>query len=621
MQPGEVLGDRYRILQKLGMNSDTYLAQDVTRANARCLLIQLFPQGRPNDRGLEETAVLSRLQHPQLPRFRELIKREKYYFWVEDYIEGHTYRTLLQNRRQQGKGFSELEVTLLLLQLLPVLEYIHAQKVVHQTISPDTLMLRSLDGLPVLINLVGIVKPTLSSPVSGSVEAAPTRHYELHEGQFPHSDLYALAVTMLELLTGKAPQQLFNPRTLDWNWQREITLSPQLTRIFNRMLAKQPKARFGSAVEVRQALKQPLSQSNYPILRSPDTKAAIAPKPPLSNNIGVSLLGCFGLVALLSSIIAVFGTGGWLAGKAWLNRQQQSARVFDPLEQEPLMPTPSEPFANSEGQQQALERRRRRLGINKQFYQELIDQAVSEKYLRSQMADPKDAQWQQRWNQMAAEYLDKLSFLSAEARQGLGTYDRQQRDRWKRRANQLHLSSRALYDLVDRQFFSHFPEQENQQFLHQPIGQVWQGTIVDTLDVLQSGEALKQIELTPLQEPELGRATPDYEEIPGDSTDAATATAQVNGRLKPGEGKAYIVRLEAAQQMKANLEADQETLLSIYSPTGSVKMLEDSRTRQWSGNLPEDGFYEIVIVSNAERSLNYQLTLTVDTLFPGSESP
>ena len=618
MQPGEVLGDRYQILQKLGSNSGTYLAQDITRANARCLFIQLFPQGRQNKQGLEETAVLSRLQHPQLPRFRELIKRENNYFWVEDYVEGHTYRTLLQNRRQQGKGFSELEVTVLLLQLLPVLEYIHAQKVVHQTISPDTLMLRSLDGLPVLIHLVGIVKPTLASPANGSAETAPTGHYELHEGQFPHSDLYALAVTMLELLTGKAPQQLFNPRTLDWNWQREITLSPHLTRILNRMLAKQPEARFRSAVEVRQALKQPLSQSNYPILRSPDTKAAIAPKPPLSNNkVGTSLLGCFSLVALLSSIIVVFGAGGWLAGKAWLNRQQQSARVLDPLEQEPLIPTPSEPFANSEGQQQALERRRRRLGINKQFYQELVDQAVSEKYLPSQIADPKDAQWQQRWNQIAAEYLDKLSFLSAEARQGLGTYDRQQRDRWKRRANQLHLSSRALYDLVDRQFFYRFPEQENQQFLHQPIGQVWQGTIVDTLNALQSGEALEKIDL-PL--PELETA-PYYGEIPGDSTDAATATAQVNGTLKPGEGQAYIVRLEAAQQMKASLEANQETLLSIYSPTGSVKMLEDSRTRQWSGNLPEDGFYEIVIVSNAERSLNYQLTLTVDTLFPGSESP
>ena len=616
MQPGEVLGDRYRILQKLGRNSGTYLAHDVTRANARCLLIQLFPQGRPNNRGLEETAVLSRLQHPQLPRFRELLKREKVYFWVEDYIEGHTYRTLLQNRRQQGKGFSELEVTLLLLQLLPVLEYIHAQKVVHHGISPDTLILRSLDGLPVLINLVGVVKPTLAPPANGSVEPAPTGYYELHEGQFPHSDLYALAVTVLELLTGKAPQQLFNPRTLDWNWQREITLSPQLTRILNRMLAKQPEARFGSAVEVRQALKQPLPQSNYPILRSLDKRAATVTKPPSSNKVGTSLLGCLGKVALLSSTVVVFGTGGWLAGKAWLHRQQQSARVFDPLEQEPLMPTPSKPFANAQGQQ-ALERRRRGLGINKKFYQELVDQAFSEKYLPSQTAEPKDAQWQQRWNQTAAEYLDKLSFLSAEARQGLGTYDRQQRDRWKRRANQLHLSSRALYDLVDRQFFYRFPEQKNQQFLHQPIGQVWQGIIVDTLDALQSGEALKQIELTPLQ-PEFG-TTPDYEEIPRNSTDAATA--QVNGTLKPGQGQAYIVRLEAAQQMKATLEADQETLLSIYSPTGSVKMLEDSRTRQWSGNLPEDGFYEIVIVSDAERSLNYQLTLTVDTPGAGSELP
>jgi len=41
----------------------------------------------------------------------------------------------------------------------------------------------------------------------------------------PHSDLYALAATVLVLLTGKEPQELIDDNTLTWNWRRKLTLA------------------------------------------------------------------------------------------------------------------------------------------------------------------------------------------------------------------------------------------------------------------------------------------------------------------------------------------------------------------------------------------------------------
>jgi serine/threonine-protein kinase len=68
------------------------------------------------------------------------------------------------------------------------------------------------------------------------------------------------------------------------------------------------------------------------------------------------------------------------------------------------------------------------------------------------------------------------------------------------------------------------------------------------------------------------------------------------------------------------LKAERKVLLSIYSPTGQTKLLEDSRDRTWSGQLPETGFYEFSIVSNASEPIDYEFDITVEGS-TSSESP
>jgi len=64
--------------------------------------------------------------------------------------------------------------------------------------------------------------------------------------------------------------------------------------------------------------------------------------------------------------------------------------------------------------------------------------------------------------------------------------------------------------------------------------------------------------------------------------------------------------------MEVNLSTGQKALLSIYSPSGKTTLLEDSRDRTWSGQLPESGFYEFVVVSDSSEPIDYQLNLTVE---------
>jgi serine/threonine protein kinase, bacterial len=64
--------------------------------------------------------------------------------------------------------------------------------------------------------------------------------------------------------------------------------------------------------------------------------------------------------------------------------------------------------------------------------------------------------------------------------------------------------------------------------------------------------------------------------------------------------------------MEVKLEANSKVLLSIYSPSGKIVFLEDSQQRTVSKTLPENGFYEFVVVSTASATLDYQLTVTAE---------
>lgn len=275
--PGTRLRDRYIIGRVLGQGGfgRTYLAQDTGRFNEPIAIKEFTPsvQGTQAFQKAEElfqreAATLHRLQHPQIPRFWELFEYNKRLFLVEDYIEGDTYQSLLNQRLQQGTGFSEIEIIQLFRQLLPVLSYLHRQGVIHRDISPDNIILSAKMGVPVLIDMGGVKQAAIdvATQVASSENSSGSMGTRLGKVGYapdeqlrmgivaPHSDLYALAVTALVLMTGQQPPQLIDPYTMNWTWKQYLKLSPHLSNILNRMLANEPYRRFQSAEEILKML-------------------------------------------------------------------------------------------------------------------------------------------------------------------------------------------------------------------------------------------------------------------------------------------------------------------------------------------------------------------------------
>jgi serine/threonine-protein kinase len=628
--PGITLSNHYRIVRELGHGGfgRTYLAEDAHRFNEPCVLKEFAPQvhgtyalQKSEELFEREAGVLYKLKHNQIPSFRELfrvnINDRGYLFFVQDYIPGQTYRFLLDARKRNGSRFIEAEINQLLIQLLPVLEYTHSLGVIHRDISPDNLILRSSDGMPVLIDFGGVKEvaataeslfaETNSTPAPatriGKLGYAPAEQMQMGI-VCPHSDLYALAATVLVLLTGKEPHQLLDSYTLNWNWRSQCSVSPNLALVLDKMLAHGPTDRYSSAREVLLALSgnppsmpHPQATSTFPATQAPPELQPIPVPPPKLPGIPVSMsnirsqekLPAWKMVLLAAAVLSSMGGVGWFAGNYLLNFQSTKVQKI--------------PVATGPKQQQedALRDRFQKLGIDDKFYNgyvSLVDETFYAKYPelggRLLKEGEGDRNWREKWQKIGDELLDKLENISTNARKRLGSYEITDISRRKAEVNKLNLSSRALNDLADAKFFHLFPEERrDRDIINLAIGQIWQAISSDSLEALQAGATIESIEF-----------------------ENRASSKTLKGNLKPGEGKAYIARLAKNQTLRVNLQTPRKsTLLSIYTPgrtKGARALLEDAEGLSWSGLLDDTGYYEFVVVSKSSEAISYELNLAAE---------
>jgi len=297
MQPavplGTVLQNRYRLVKILGQGGfgRTYLAEDDSRFKERVALKEFIPshQGtyalkKSRELFQREAAVLYQIQHPQIPQFQATFEQGKRLFLVQDFVDGKPYNNILEERTSQGEVFSQGEVLQFLQHMLPVLEHIHSKNIIHRDISPDNIILRERDQLPILIDfgvvkeVAGQLKASENVPEGttvGKIGYAPNE--QLQTGKvYPSSDLYALAVTGVVFLTGRKPQDLLDEHTLVWHWQQWVpAINPWFSQVLTRMLSPRPNNRYQSASEVIQALR-----SLKGLVPTPQTTTLNAPKHP-----------------------------------------------------------------------------------------------------------------------------------------------------------------------------------------------------------------------------------------------------------------------------------------------------------------------------------------------------
>ncbi|PHJ63234.1 serine/threonine protein kinase [Nostoc linckia z18] len=307
-----LLDGRYVTIKLLGRGGfgAAFLARDRRIPGMRqCVVKQFQPAGNLTPTQLQqaqlmferEAEVLAEIgnEHEQIPdlfAFFPVIvnslqpgEQDQFFYLVQEYIDG---QNLEEELAQQGQ-FSEQQVLEVLQEILKILKFVHERGIIHRDIKPSNIM-RRRDGKLFLLDF-GAVKQVANvasgAPSSTGIYSlgfAPPE--QMTGGQvFPSTDLYALAVTIITLLTDREATQLFDAYTNQWKWRSQVNVSPHLANVLDNMLLPAANQRFQSAQQVLDALKSTAlaaTQINSPSVtlppQSPQSSTPSKPHTPVT---------------------------------------------------------------------------------------------------------------------------------------------------------------------------------------------------------------------------------------------------------------------------------------------------------------------------------------------------
>lgn len=267
-----LLRDRYRVNNALAQGGfgATFLAQDASLpGEPSCVIKQLrpvatAPQVMEMARKLfeREAKTLGKLgNHTQIPRLLDYFEDNEQFYLVQEYVSGLT----LQQEIKRSGPFSEAGVKQFLSEITPVLQYIHTQQVIHRDIKPANLIRRSEDRKLVLIDFGAVKDQVTQTTTSQSEHTALTAFAVGTPGFAPPeqlamrpvyaSDIYAVGITCIYLLTGKSPKDLeYNSLTGEMLWEQKVQISAHFKEVLKKMLEGSVRHRYQSAGEVLKAL-------------------------------------------------------------------------------------------------------------------------------------------------------------------------------------------------------------------------------------------------------------------------------------------------------------------------------------------------------------------------------
>ena len=263
--------DRYRVLKVLGRGGFgvTYLAENAALpGEPRCVIKQLCPKTQ-NALSLERAKVRFRREaralaslgsHSQVPQLLDYFTINGEFYLVQDYIQGET---LSQEIRRRGCQ-NEVVVKQFLVEIIPVLKFIHRNRIIHRDIKPSNIIRSEGDNRLVLIDF-GAVRELLADMENTAYFQPQTTQFVGTPGFAPpeqlalrpcySSDIYALGVTCLYLLTGRSPIEFdVNPKSGNIQWMHTVSVSEHFALVLDKMLRSSPEDRYVSVEDLDRAL-------------------------------------------------------------------------------------------------------------------------------------------------------------------------------------------------------------------------------------------------------------------------------------------------------------------------------------------------------------------------------
>ncbi|MES2878541.1 MAG: protein kinase [Pseudomonadota bacterium] len=253
---GLLLDGKYSLQRELGRGGfgEVWLARDTVLGDHHVAIKFLTVAKSDNDKNfLVEMRALARFDLPGIVTFHHHFRHQDQLALVMEYCQGGNLAQRMRAQQTVDAHVWVNQVVQWVLQLCDTLAAVHARGLVHHDIKPSNILLR--ESIAVIADF-GIVNTTGGTVVYSS----PDKGLGLASRDDPREDIYALGVTLIELLnhghpwidlTGDALELIKRQRTLpaglnEPTWLIEIAL---------RAIHPEASMRFQSATDMAVALR------------------------------------------------------------------------------------------------------------------------------------------------------------------------------------------------------------------------------------------------------------------------------------------------------------------------------------------------------------------------------
>jgi serine/threonine protein kinase len=279
----EILGGRYQIMGRLGRGgmANIFRAKDLNLQREVAIKImhdQLIEDPSFQASFLREARAAANLSHPNIVTIFDFGHDGGRYFLVMEYIPGTDLKTLIRRKER----LETMEAVDLMIQICAGVGYAHRAGLIHCDLKPQNVLITA-DGRAKITDF-GIARAlaTISADEQADIVWGSPIYFAPEQAAggppSPASDVYALGITLFEMLAGRPPFQANDSMKLA---ELHQTSPPPFLRAFVpevpdpleqmllKVLSKEPSARYRTADQFGRVLttfaKSLRAADSYPV--------------------------------------------------------------------------------------------------------------------------------------------------------------------------------------------------------------------------------------------------------------------------------------------------------------------------------------------------------------------
>ncbi|AVQ99456.1 hypothetical protein OBCHQ24_10675 [Oceanobacillus iheyensis] len=205
VKPGDILREKYKVVEHIatGGMSEVYRVQEVNNSFQEWAVKISNMSSKLSRKLIDETKLLSELDHPILPRVADFFQDDNYFYLVLEYVEGVSLAEFLEDDSNELKLEDIVNIGV---QLCDVLYYLHTRKphpIIYRDLKPGNILLKKDDQIKLIdfgISRKYQEKQMRDTVQIGTVGFAAPEQFEKKQTD-KRTDLFSLGALLYYLLS------------------------------------------------------------------------------------------------------------------------------------------------------------------------------------------------------------------------------------------------------------------------------------------------------------------------------------------------------------------------------------------------------------------------------------